>query len=280
GAPGAAVPAAPAAGPAQLADLPGTVPDGAGAFAGVPGQEVATPWVALGGRSADDTLAFDVLGAPAAVVVEFADAAGAPLPVPAALPGGDGWRRVGFGPVADAPAAAVAARVRLRVDEAPAERVAGATAAAAVPAVTGLYRRTGEPVSAAVPPGSTVLLDWPIGLHFPCYEPPAVGGGLVEPVGWFVRSATFEVTPPLTFIDGGGAYATLPEVATLTPYRGFLPGAPYREWGDLVRVEYPLPPGRYDVAAGERTVPGWRWWDGAGPGPSPQPYLDGTAVRD
>ena len=283
GAPGAAAPAAPAADAGQVADLPGTVPAGAGAFSGVPGAEVVTPWVALGERSAEDTLAFDVLGAPAAVTVEFADAAGAPLPVPAVLPPGDGWRRVGFGPVADAPAAAVAARVRLRTDaaqEADETDGAVATATAAVPAVTGLYRRTGEPVSEVVPPGSTVLLDWPIGLHFPCYVPPVVGGGVVQPVEWFVRSATFEGTPPLTFIDGGGAYSTLPEVATLTPYRGFLPGARYREWGDLVRVEYPLPPGRYDVAAGERTVPGWRWWDGAGPGPSPQPYLDGTAVPD
>ncbi|WP_432486791.1 arabinosyltransferase domain-containing protein [Kineococcus sp. SYSU DK018] len=262
---------APAADGEQTAGLLDTAPDGVGVWSGVPGAEVSTPWLSLGERSASDTLAFDVLGAPAAVTVEFTDAAGALLPVPAVLPAGDGWRRVGFGPVADAPPGAVAVRVRLRVDE------ATGTGPVTTPAVTDVYRRTGQTVSEVVPPGTHVLLDWPIGLHLPCYEPPVVAGGLVEPVRWVVRSATFESTPPLALIDGGGSYATLPEVATLTPYRGFLPGAPYREWGDLVLVEYELPPGDYDVGAGERTVPGWRWWDGAGPGPSPQSVLDGAA---
>ena len=36
-----------------------------------------------------------------------------------------------------------------------------------------------------------------------------------------------------------------------------------------MRVDYDLPTGRYDVASASREVPGWRWWDGAGPGPSP-----------
>ncbi|WP_432494129.1 arabinosyltransferase domain-containing protein [Kineococcus auxinigenes] len=262
---------APAASAEQTAGLLDTAPDGAGAWSAVPGAQVSTPWLSLGERTASDTLAFDVLGTPDEVVVEFADADGELLPVPAVLPAGDGWRRVGFGPVADAPPGAVAVRVRLRAGEA-----AGA-GQAPVPAVTDVYRRTGQTVSEVVPAGTHVLLDWPIGLHFPCYEPPVVAGGMVEPVEWVVRSATFEVTPPLALIDGGGSYATLPEVATLTPYRGFLPGAPYREWGDLVRVEYELPTGGYDVGAGERTVPGWRWWDGAGPGPSPQSVLDGAA---
>ncbi|WP_432502346.1 arabinosyltransferase domain-containing protein [Kineococcus arenarius] len=262
---------APAADGEQTAGLLDTAPDGVGVWSGVPGAEVSTPWLSLGERSASDTLAFDVLGAPAAVTVEFAGADGEPLPVPAVPPAGEGWRRVGFGPVADAPPGAVAVRVRLRTDE------AAGTGSEPVPAVTDVYRRTGQSVSEVVPAGTRVLLDWPIGLHLPCYEPPVVAGGMVEPVTWMVRSATFEVTPPLALIDGGGSYATLPEVATLTPYRGFLPGAPYREWGDLVRVEYELPTGGYDVSAGERTVPGWRWWDGAGPGPSPQSVLDGAA---
>ncbi|WP_369052011.1 arabinosyltransferase domain-containing protein [Kineococcus terrestris] len=261
-APGTA--AAPADPGAALDPLPDTVPQGADTWAaGEPGAAVVTPWRALGERAADETLAFDVHGEPS-VTVEFADEAGRSLPVPAVVPGGDGWRRVGFGPVADAPAGAVAVRVVLTAPDGEGEPAA----------VTDVYRRTGQVLTDVLPADAGVLVDWPIGLHLPCQQPPRVAGGLVEPVGWLVRSATFEGTPMLAVIDGGGSYATLPEVATLTPYRGFLPGAPYREWGDLVEVTYDLPTGGYDVAPGERTVPGWRWWEGAGPGPSPQEFID------
>nr|WP_281373174.1 arabinosyltransferase domain-containing protein [Kineococcus aurantiacus] len=246
-----------AADPVSGAGSTAGAPAGAGSWTGT--GEVRTPWRALGERTGDDTIALDVSGGPAAVTVEFLTGAGAVLPVPAVVPGGTGWRRVGFGPVAATPAGAVAVRVVL--DAGP-----GAQGEAAV---TDVYRRTAQVVSDVVPAGSTVLLDWPLGLHFPCYAPPRVADGLVEPVRWFVRSATFESTDPLTFIDGGGSYATLREVATLTPYRGYLPGTDYREWGDLVRVDYDLPLDGYAVTGGTRTVPGWRWWPGAGPGPSP-----------
>ncbi|WP_345714145.1 arabinosyltransferase C-terminal domain-containing protein, partial [Kineococcus glutinatus] len=182
------------------------------------------------------------------------------LPVPDAPDvDADTWRVVRLGALADLLAAAALVRT-------------------AVPAGTGVavtdpYRATGRTLTSVLPAGEPVLVDWPIGFDLPCQQPPRVAGGMVEPVDWFVQSATFENTPPLTMIDGGGSYATLGSVATLTPYRGFLPGAGYREWGNLVRVEYDLPRGRYTVTGGQREVPGWRWWDGAGPGPSPQQFL-------
>jgi hypothetical protein len=74
----------------------------------------------------------------------------------------------------------------------------------------------------------------------------------------------------LTVIDGGGSYSTAPTVSEQTTYPGFVPGVfPYAVWGNLVHWEPRLATGAYRLIPGTRVVDGWRWWPGAGPGPSP-----------
>jgi arabinosyltransferase C len=110
----------------------------------------------------------------------------------------------------------------------------------------------------------------------PCQRPPRVVDGMVEPVTWVVQSQTFANAPPLAFIDGGGSYALLPEVGVATVYPGFTPGAAEESWGsttarwgNLVRFDPALPTDGFRLVPGSRVIPGWTWWPGAGPGPSP-----------
>ncbi|GAB7192231.1 hypothetical protein NUM3379_29400 [Kineococcus sp. NUM-3379] len=254
--------------PQAPGDDPGGLPAGTRAWVPDPAGTQGA-WHELGPRSASDALVVAVREPVAPVVVDLADAAGGSLGLlVVTVPPGEGWRVVRLTTL-DRLEPEVA-RVRVNVS---AGSPAGSPDQPAAGAVTDPWVATGERLSSVLPREQAVLVDWPIGFDLPCARPPLVAGGMVEPVEWVVQSATFEHTPMLTMIDGGGSYATLPTVATLTPYRGFLPGAPYREWGNLLRVRYQLPRERYDVVEGERTVPGWRWWDGAGPGPSPQEFL-------
>lgn len=138
-------------------------------------------------------------------------------------------------------------------------------------AVTAPYKVIGEPLSELLD-GASVALDWPIGFNMPCIEPPRVADGMVEPVDWLVISETFADSPDLTILDDrGGAYGTLDEVTSETAYRGFMPAVfPYTEWGRLIEYDYALPTDAFRMEKGSRTIAGWGWWPGAGPGPSPE----------
>jgi arabinosyltransferase C len=138
-------------------------------------------------------------------------------------------------------------------------------------AMTAPYRVTGEPLTDLFE-GSSVALDWPIGFNMPCIEPPRVADGMVQPVDWLVTSVTFEESPAVTMVDDrGGAYGTVDEVAEERDYRGFVPGVfPYTEWGRVTRLDYDLPTDAFRMEKGSRTIAGWGWWPGAGPGPSPE----------
>ncbi len=137
--------------------------------------------------------------------------------------------------------------------------------------VTAPFRAIGEPLSELFD-GNSVALDWPIGFNMPCVEPPRVADGMVEPIDLLVLGDTFSDDPGLLIIDDeGGAYGTVDEVAEVTRYRGFLPdtSADVR-WGQLRELEYDLPTDAFRMEMGSRTIAGWGWWPGAGPGPSPE----------
>jgi arabinosyltransferase C len=120
--------------------------------------------------------------------------------------------------------------------------------------------------------GESVVLDWPVGLNMPCIDPPRIADGMVEPVEWLVLSGAYADAEQLTVIDErGGSYSTMSTVAKETDYRGFTPGVMpgYTEWGRLVRWDLELPADRYRLVKDHRTIAGWKWWPGAGDGPSP-----------
>jgi arabinosyltransferase C len=138
-------------------------------------------------------------------------------------------------------------------------------------AMTAPFRVIGEPLRELFE-GESVGLDWAIGFNMPCIEPPRVADGMVEAVDWLVFSRTFADSPDVTVIDDrGGSYGTVDEVAQQTRYRGFIPGVfPYTEWGRVVALDYELPTDAFRMEEGSRTIGGWGWWPGAGPGPSPE----------
>jgi arabinosyltransferase C len=137
--------------------------------------------------------------------------------------------------------------------------------------VTAPHRAIGEPLRELFE-GNSVALDWPIGFNMPCVEPPRVADGMVEPIDLLVLGDTFSDDPGLLIIDdGGGAYGTVDEVAEVTRYRGFLPDTSAEvQWGQLLELRYDLPTDAFRMEPGTRTIAGWGWWPGAGPGPSPE----------
>ncbi|TKJ18392.1 arabinosyltransferase domain-containing protein [Blastococcus sp. CCUG 61487] len=234
--------------------------------------ELVTPWYDFSSATPRDVLAVGLAGRPddgTTVVVEYAAPDGVVLGAvqverddeePSV--GQDRWVRQLLDAWVELPEGATLVRVRL-------------TDRNLTPggwlAVTAPHLAVGETLTELLT-GSSVALDWPIGFNMPCIDPPRVADGLVEPIDWLVLGDTFADDPGLLIVDdGGGAYGTLDEVADLTEYRGFLPStSPDVEWGTLVGVDYPLPTDAFRVTEGSRTIAGWGWWPGAGPGPSPE----------
>ena len=234
---------------------------------------VETPWLQVTDLAPRDALAVFVTGNTGSgteVVAEFATQGPAgdavPVgsrPIDVQAPGGGDpvWQQVILGPSPVLPAGTSLVRLRLTDRNDAEERWVMAT---------DVHRLAGRTLSEVLPDDEPVLVDWPLGFNMPCQEPPRVVDGMVEPVEWLVQSATFAQTPPLTVIDGGGSYSTAPTVSEQTTYPGFVPGVfPYAVWGNLVHWEPRLATGAYRLIPGTRVVDGWRWWPGAGPGPSP-----------
>jgi arabinosyltransferase C len=236
--------------------------------------ELVTPWYDLAGMTPEEVLAVAVTGRPddgTAVVVEFADGSGELVTgatVEVDLGGVENtepgvWTREMLGarlhhPLGTSP------QVRYRLMD------RNFTPDGWL-AMTAPYRVTGEPLTELFE-GTSVALDWAIGFNMPCIEPPLVVDGMVEPVDWLVFSATFADAPAVTFVDDrGGSYGTVDEAADATAYRGFIPGVfPYTEWGRLIELDYELPTDAFRMERSSRTIAGWGWWPGAGPGPSPE----------
>jgi arabinosyltransferase C len=240
--------------------------------------ELVTPWFDLSGLPAEEVLAVAITGEPddgTTVVAEFAaqpvegvtePVVGATVPISLdelddADPGE--WRREILGsrlhhPLGTAP------QVRYRL-------VDRNFTADGWLAMTAPFRVIGEPLEDLFE-GTSVGLDWAIGFNMPCIDPPRVADGMVEPVDWLVFSQTFADSPDVTVVDDrGGSYGTVDEVAEETRYRGFIPGVfPYTEWGRVVALDYELPTDAFRTEQGSRTIAGWGWWPGAGPGPSPE----------
>ncbi len=234
--------------------------------------ELVTPWFDLAEMTTRDVLAMGIAGNPDAgttVVAEYADAEVRVLPEASPVDPDDvedlasgAWTRENLGARQELPADAALVRFRLTDRN---------LTAAGWLTVTAPYLVVGRPLSELFD-GTSVGLDWPIGFNMPCVDPPRVADGMVEPVDWLVFSDTFADSPDITIIDDrGGAYGTVEEVARFTTYRGFLPGtSPDVEWGRLVALDYELPTDAFRVEQGTRTIAGWGWWPGAGPGPSPE----------
>lgn len=234
--------------------------------------ELVTPWFDLAAMTERDVLAMGLAGRPdggTTVVAEYADAGAGVLAE--ALPvdpgevddlGAGAWTRENLGARQELPADAALVRFRLTDRNLTADGWL---------TVSAPYLVVGQPLSELFD-GTSVALDWPIGFNMPCVDPPLVADGMVEPVDWLVFSDTFADSPEITMVDeGGGAYGTVEEVATTTTYRGFLPTtSPDVEWGRLVALDYDLPTDAFRMEEGSRTIAGWGWWPGAGPGPSPE----------
>jgi arabinosyltransferase C len=236
-----------------------------------------TPWFSTAELGDRDQLAVAVTGRPTPdtnVQVQYAttrpDGSTEILttaPVGVAVPAAEdpAWQQVVLGPRGVFPAATTLARLQITDQNSPSARSDGWVAA------TDPYRLIGQTLSEAVPRGDTVVVDWPLGFNMPCFRPPRVADGMVEPAEWLVQSATFAGTPPLTVIDGGGSFSTSPSVSSQTVYPGFVPGVfPYTAWGNLIHWTPELPTGGYRLTRASRVIAGWKWWPGAGPGPSPE----------
>ncbi len=260
------------------------VPDGTDQWSSLSDQpvnqtvELMTPWYDLAGMRPEEVLAVALTGQPddgTTVVAEFAadsaDAAG-DRQVGASV-------QIDLGDLEDAESGEwireiLGARLHHPLGTAPQVRyrlIDRNFTAEGWLAMTAPYRVTGEVLSELFD-GSSVALDWPIGFNMPCIDPPRVADGMVEPVDWLVTSATFQESPAVTMEDDrGGAYGTVDEVASEVPHQGFLPGVfPYTEWGRATELDYELPTDAFSVEVGSRTIAGWGWWPGAGPGPSPE----------
>ncbi|MGY1773910.1 arabinosyltransferase domain-containing protein [Blastococcus sp. SYSU D00813] len=234
-----------------------------------PTRSTKTPWRELSGFSDRDALAVTVTGDfddGTAVVMEYARVGddGEPvlveaLPVDFATDSDREWRQYVLGGLIHLPQGATL--VRMSVED------PGFTDDGWV-ATTDPYRVAGQPLRELVG-DDPVVLDWPIGFNMPCFDPPAIRDGMVEPVRWVVLSSTYASSPELTVVDErGGSYSTVEETADTTEYIGFMPGVyPYEEWGEITRLDPRLPDDGYVVERSTRVVPGWSWWDGAGPGP-------------
>jgi arabinosyltransferase C len=236
---------------------------------GGPAPAVWTPWLELASFAAEDALAVTLTGefdVGTAVVVEYGrvGADGLPalveaLPVDFVSGSEGGWRQYVLGGRIHLPTDATL--VRLRVED-PDLTEEGWVA------TTDPYRLEGTPLRELVG-DDPVLLDWPIGFHSPCFAPPTIRDGMVEPVRWIVGGVNFDSAPEKSVVDErGGSYATADQVADTTEYVGFMPGVyPYQEWGVVTRLEPRLPGDGFVVEHSSRVVPGWGWWPGAGPGP-------------
>jgi arabinosyltransferase C len=234
--------------------------------------ELVTPWYDLGGMTERDVLAMGIAGQPdggTTAVAEYAGPDATPLPAVTAVDTDEveelssvAWAGENLGARQELPEGA--ALVRFRLTDRNLTREGWLT-------VTAPYLIVGQPLSELFD-GTSVALDWPIGFNMPCVDPPRVADGMVEPVDFVVFSDTFADSPDITIVDDrGGAYGTLAEVAGTTTYRGFLPTtSPDVEWGRLVALDYDLPTDAFRIDEGTRTIAGWGWWPGAGPGPSPE----------
>ena len=208
------------------------------------------------------------------VVLEFSDgrpgADGPPRTTATTTPGGDTGGTATRDLRAEIPADAALVRVR-------ATSAARDTAVAGDPAVPSAAGRIGPagttpdvpltvgvprvprtvPFDALVPPGTTVLADWPVALVAPCLRPPALTGGTAELPPWrLVPPGLSDAGEIAVAAATGGPFLTARQLVDEVRIPVYLHGDPVRDAVGLARWVPRAPLGAVTPAVGAQSVSG------------------------
>ena len=108
-----------------------------------------------------------------------------------------------------------------------------------------------------------VFMDWPVSFAFPCQRPPKIRDGILEIPAFRIMGGTLADGAPWSNDQAGGPLGLVSEMANQLQVPSLLEGDPFRQWGQVLRVQPYVNGVEPNVIRGEEVRQAW--WSIPGP---------------